>query len=75
MTYQKLVTEIQRLSVSEQLALLEVLTRSLRNELQPRAGSISSAKRVRGMLKPDGPLPSDDELKNDYTNYLIQKYT
>jgi len=29
---------------------------------------------VRGLLKPAGPLPTDAELKDDYTRYLIEKY-
>lgn len=27
-----------------------------------------------GIAKPPGPLPSDSELKTEYTDYLIQKY-
>ncbi len=34
----------------------------------------SSLDRVLGMLTPDGPMPTDEELKEDYTDYLIKKY-
>ncbi len=33
-----------------------------------------SSKLVRGMLKPDGQMPTDEDLKQDYTDYLIRKY-
>jgi len=28
-----------------------------------------------GIAKPDGPLPSDEELKEDYIRYLTEKYS
>jgi hypothetical protein len=75
MTYQELAAEIVRLPLPERLALLELVTRSLREELarQPRAGSL--AARLRGIGKPDGPPPTDDELRSDYTDYLAEKYS
>ena len=75
MTYQELVAGIKRLPLTEQLSLLDVLIQLVsRNADQPpRLGS--SLERVRGMLKPEGPLPSDDTLIKDYTQYLIEKYT
>lgn len=30
---------------------------------------------LRGVLKPVGAMLTDEELKEDYTNYLIEKYT
>jgi hypothetical protein len=76
MTYHDVAVEIERLPLNEQLALLEVLTRSLRKTLTQSDAKKSgkSLKLVRGMLKPDGPMPTDEELKEDYTNYLIRKY-
>ena len=76
MTYHDMAVEIERLPLNEQLALLEVLTRSLRKTLTQSDAKKSgnSLKLVRGMLKPDGPMPTDEELKEDYTNYLIRKY-
>ena len=75
MTYQELVAEITRLPQEERLGLLEVLTQSLREELAPPGGHGPSLHRVRGMLKPDGPLPTDEELSDAYTRHLIEKYT
>ena len=74
MTYQNLISEIKKLSLNERLLLLEVLTRSIRGELVPPKPRSSSVNRVRGMIKPTGPLPSGDELKDAYTHYLIEKY-
>ena len=75
MTYKDLVSEIKQLPLNERLLLLEALTRSVRNELAPPTRRGSSVNRVRGMIKPTGPLPSDNELKDAYTRYLIEKYT
>jgi dihydroneopterin aldolase len=71
MTYQEMVAEIPRLSVQERLALLEAVTRSLREELLPRTGS--SLGRILGIAKPDGPLPTDEKIKAAYSDYLIEK--
>ena len=76
MTYREMAVEIERLPLNEQLALLEALTRSLRKALTQSDTKEpgKSLKLVRGMLKPDGPMPTDEELKQDYTDYLIRKY-
>ena len=74
MTYQELVRTIQILPLAERLSLLEVLAQSLQADMQVEGGRPSSLDRVRGMLKTNGPAPSDQELEEDYTNYLIEKY-
>jgi hypothetical protein len=35
----------------------------------------SSLERVRGLLRPEGEMPTDEDLADDYTRYLIEKYT
>jgi hypothetical protein len=90
MTYGEMTLELTKLPLKERLALIEMLTRSVREELiswsvtdqpvelqesaalRPKPGS--SLSRVLGMLKPDGPMPTDDELKEDYIKYLTGKY-
>lgn len=72
---QQLLDQIKQLSLEERLELIEVLTRSISEELRPRQRNGSSLSRVRGLLKPDGPLPSDDELQDAYTNHLLEKYS
>ena len=46
----------------------------LEDKQTPSAPKRSSLDRVLGMLTPDGPMPTDGELKEDYTDYLIKKY-
>jgi len=80
MAYQELLVQIPRLSTRERLLLLEVLSRSLREELMPPAATQSSAAReatvdrLFGALKTEGQPPTDAELREAYTDYLIKKY-
>lgn len=80
MTYQQLVTEMEKLPLPEQLSLLEVLAGMIgRQVVRPTAVAAvangdDSLARVRGMLKPvRGAMPSDEELEADYTDYLLRK--
>ena len=95
MTRQQFIEEIKQLSVVERIALIEAITRSLREDLETRqdADSISASgnagatgesererkiaavRRLRGIAKPEGDPPSDEELKEDYVNYLTEKYS
>lgn len=94
MTQQQFVEAIKRLSVAERIALIEAITRSLREDLastesatdsvggksdpdvrQERDQRVSAVQRLRGIIKFEGEPPSDEELKEDYTNYLIEKYS
>lgn len=73
-TYQELVTTITKLPVEQRLSLLEVLAQSLRADLPSRTAQTSSLDRVRGILRPNGPPPSDQELADSYTDHLLEKY-
>jgi hypothetical protein len=53
MTYQELAAEIVRLPISERLALAELVTRSVREELAPRPTTEGVATRLRGIAKTD----------------------
>ena len=75
MTYQELAAEIVRLPIQERLTLLELVSRSLREDLQPHAPTKSLAARLRGIARPDGPGPTDAEIADDYSTYLEQKYS
>lgn len=77
MTVQTPVSEIKQLSFKERLELLEAIARSLQAELVPSSQPepASSLNRSLGILKPEGPMPTDEELKEDYINYLIEKYS
>jgi hypothetical protein len=73
MSYADLMEQVVQLPVNEKLNLLEVLTRSLREQLAPtdtrtRELKIEAAKRLRGIAKSEGKMPRDEELKEDYIN-------
>jgi hypothetical protein len=36
---------------------------------------MSAVARLSGVARPDGPPPSDDEVRDDYTRYLEEKYS
>jgi hypothetical protein len=75
MTIQDLLFEIKALSVFEQLLLLESLSRMVREQwsVQPRSGSALS--RVRGLLKPEGQMPTDEDLAMIHDEHLMEKYS
>ena len=74
MTYQELVVTIKNLPLEQRLALIEVVAQSLRADMTVQGERLSSLARVRGMLTGEEEQPSDDELTDDYTDYLIKKY-
>lgn len=75
MTYQDLASQIRRLPLQERLELLDVLTHSLKDELELSAPRKSSLERIRGIAKPNGEAPTDSEIRSDYTDYLARKYS
>lgn len=75
MTYQEIIAEIPRLSMHERLLLLEVLSRSLRADVHLPTPSPGSAERLAGIIKIDGPMPTDEQIRESYTDYLEEKYS
>lgn len=73
-TYQDIVVAVRQLPNEKRLTLLEELVHLLATEWQPPRSGESSLDRVRGMLKPDGPIPSERELRDSHTDYLIEKH-
>jgi hypothetical protein len=74
MTYQEIVAEIGHLSIEERLRLIEQLARSVQADLAPsRRGS--SLERLQGILKTDGPPPTDEDVREMITDYLIEKHS
>lgn len=69
MTLQDLMGEIEQLPLSEQLLLLETLSRSIRQTLDSHAH-----RNWRGVLASDAPPPTDEEIKEIYVDYLEAKY-
>jgi len=78
MAYREIVSEAKRLPLHEQLLLVEELLHGMRQTAQPTArskrGRVIPFKQLRGALKPDGPLPTDAELGDAYTEHLFEKY-
>ncbi len=72
MTFQEMIAEIPHLSHSERLALLEALHQSLRE--QSEQDSTGSFLRLRGVLKPDTPLPDAYDYNEAYATSVIEKY-
>jgi hypothetical protein len=75
MTHEQLIKEIRQLPLEQRMELLEAISRSVREEMRPRETRESIVRRLRGIAKPDGPPPSDEEIKEDYTRYLMEKYS
>lgn len=74
-TYQDIVVAVRQLPNEKRLTLMEELVHLLAAEWQPPRTGELSLTRVRGMLKPaEGIAPSDHELRDAYTDYLIEKY-
>ncbi|MGI8857875.1 MAG: hypothetical protein ACR2JW_19230 [Thermomicrobiales bacterium] len=98
MTYEEIKAEVERLPVAEQLRLLEEVSRSVRETLEPdavrdghetwrkefeaeRARLLkdippeSSTHRLLGILRASEHAPTDEEIREDYTDYLTRKYS
>jgi hypothetical protein len=87
MTHEELIHEIKQLPRDERKALGEEILRSVQEEqLASDSGSrkrseigreerMAAFHRLRGMLKTNGPPPTDKELKDEYTKYLADKYS
>ncbi len=78
MEYREIVSAAKRLSMGEQLQLVEELLRSIRQSAAktPRGKRrhVKPFLELRGALRPEGPLPTDDEIADEYTRHLIEKY-
>ena len=72
--YSEVVSKLKYMSQAEKLALMKVLADSLNQEV-PKTRRKQSLKSLYGALRPkEGRIPTDDELKQDYTDYLAKKY-
>jgi len=86
MTHEELIQEINQLPRDKRRALGEAILRSVGEELASdsilreqsevtREEKIAAFHRLRGMLKTEAPPPTDEELREDYINYLAEKYS
>ncbi len=78
MAYREIVSEAKRLPLHEQLQLVEEILRGMRETAKPAARPkrrrVVPFAQLRGALKAEGPLPTDAELKDAYTDHLVEKY-
>ncbi len=74
MNYQDLLTAVLRLPLDERQHMLETISQSLRAEVLVSPRAATPAEQLRGMLKPDGALPTDEALQTAYIDYLTEKY-
>ena len=88
MTQEEIINTIRQLPLNERVELLEEISRSVKEELRSagaakdqandstqREEKLAAFHRLRGMLKTNEPPPTDQELKDDYVNYLEKKYS
>ena len=55
MTREELVRELEQLPLAEREAVVEEITRSIREEMQPQQKRVSIVDRLYGIAKPDDP--------------------
>jgi len=72
-TYQDVLVALRQMPNEKRLSLMEELLHLMAAEWQPARNGESSLARVRGMLKPAGSPPTDRQLRDAYTEYLIEK--
>ncbi|HSP64134.1 MAG TPA: hypothetical protein VLQ90_14190 [Pyrinomonadaceae bacterium] len=91
MTREEIVKEARQLPVAERKAAVEEIASSIREEIEANGSAtpgeshakaessleerLAAFHRLQGMLKTDAPPPTDEELKEDYTDYLAGKYS
>lgn len=84
MTQEELINEINQLPPNKRKALADAILQGVQNETGaqpeeltegPSGEKMAAFHRLRGMLKTGGEPPSDGALKDDYINYLAEKYS
>lgn len=85
----EIIEQIIHLPIYERIEIIEKLSRSVREEMGEKAGkssfeqekklSIEERKAIvdslRGIAAVEGKTPpTDEEIREDYTNYLSEKY-
>jgi hypothetical protein len=84
MTKEEIISEFWRLPPEEREAVVEEISRgggangsSAKSKLHADTieEKLAALGRLRGVFKTAGPPPTDEELKEDYINYLTKKYS
>lgn len=80
MTLRELEQQIYQLSIAERLSLLNTITRSLQQDIDPPSKSTTQEKRaivnqMRGFLaSPGEPAPTDEEVEAMLEQRRVEKY-
>ena len=78
----ELIEQIIHLPIADRVEIIERISRSVREDLQANkkdkttiAERKQAVNRLRGIASVKGKIPpTDEEIKEDYTNYLMEKY-
>lgn len=78
----QIIEQIRHLPISERIAIIEEISRSVREDLQQNGQANkpseeerkAAIKRLRGAAKKDNPPMTKEEARDDYHNYLAEKY-
>lgn len=80
MINQQVLEQIIHLPIAERIEIIEKVSRSVREDLTERKDDDFEKRnlayqRLRGIARVEGKIPpSDEEIREDYTNYLLEKY-
>ena len=76
----ELIEQIIHLPIAERVEIIERISRSVREDLNENGRKINleerkrAVDRLRGIAAVEGKTPpTDEEIKEDYTNYLAEK--
>lgn len=77
----ELIEQIMHLPITERVEIIERISRSVREDLLEKGEALNlkerrkAVDRLRGIAAVKGKTPpTDEEIKEDYTNYLAEKY-
>lgn len=80
MTLQEIEQQVYRLSVAERLSLLNTITKSLQQEIEPASQlsqqeKLAVVNQMRGFLaRPEEPVPTDEEVEAMLEQRRVEKY-
>jgi hypothetical protein len=82
MKQEELLKEISRLPLKQRVEIAKTILESVRNDQLQAEGRVpdkeeklAAFKRLRGLLKFEGGPPTDEEVKDMITDYLVEKYS
>ena len=77
----EIIEKIIHLPIAERIEIIEKISRSVREDLREKTDEKSSlekrkaaVKRLRGVARMENPPMTKEEVREDYYNYLTEKY-